>query len=312
MDENDLRKAEVSRLPSIVKLSVVITSNNSTSDVDRCLITLQQERKIEGIEIVVADSRSDDSLQEVITKYPEVVFIRFPGKTSLPVLWGAGIALSKGEVIAITDSTCVADAHWIAAILKAHESNHAVIGGAVESAQGKNMVEWAAYFCEYGQFIQPLLEGPANVLPGNNISFKRSTLTKGQEFVQNGFWKTSWCRRLQEEGIQLVSTPEIVIYDNKSYHLIPFLIRRFHHGRCFAGMRISRESRLKRASYVLASLLLPFLFVARTTSAIISKRRHLNQFILSLPISLLAILVWSAGELCGYLTGTGESCAYTC
>ncbi len=307
-----MKEGEISRLPSIVQLSVVIASNHSTREVDRCLRTLQQQRKVEGMEIIVADSRSDDSLQEVITKYPEVVFIRLPEKTPLPMLWGAGIARSQGEIIAITDSTCVADAHWISAILKAHESSHAVVGGAVEAGGDKNVVGWAAYFCEYGQFMRPLSEGPAHVLPGNNISFKRWTLTKGQEFVQNGFWKTYWCRRLQGEGIELISTPTMVIYDNKCYRLIPFLIRRFHHGRCFAGMRILRESSLMRAAYILASPLLPLLFLGRTTSAIVSKRRHLKPFILSLPVSILAIMVWSAGELCGYLTGIGDSCTYTC
>jgi hypothetical protein len=158
--------------------------------------------------------------------------------------------------------------------------------------------------------MQPVPEGPADVLPGNNISFKRWTLTKGQEFVENGFWKTYWCGRLQKEGIELVSTPTMVIYDNKCYRLMPFLIRRFHHGRCFAGMRILRESGLKRALYLLASPLLPFLFLARTTSAIAAKKRHFKRFVLSLHVSILAIVVWSAGEFCGYLTGTGKSCTY--
>lgn len=292
------------------QLSVVIASDHSIREVDRCLKTLLQQRGIEKIEIIIADSRGDDSLQEIMTKYPEVEFIRFPEKTALPILWEAGIARSQGKIIAVTDSTCVVDDHWVSAILKAHESSHPVIGGAVEVAEGKNLVDWAAYFCEYGQFMRPLTEGATDVLSGNNISFKRWTLTKGREFVQNGFWKTYWCRQLQEEGIQLVSTPSMVIYDNKSYRLVPFLIRRFHHGRCFAGMRVSQVSALKRAAYIAGSPLLPFLFLARTISTIVSKKRHLKQFIFSLPISFIAIVVWSVGEFYGYLTGTGKSCSY--
>ncbi|MGH9931657.1 MAG: glycosyltransferase [Pyrinomonadaceae bacterium] len=291
------------------ELSVVIASDHAIREADRCLKALLQQTGNEKIELIVADSRSDDSLQEIMTKYPGVEFIRFPEKTPLPMLLGAGIARSRGGIVAVTDATCVADSNWIAATLKAHQSSHPVIGGAVEAAEGKNMVDWAAYFCEYGQFMRPLLEGPAEVLSGNNISFKRWTLTKGQEFVQNRFWKTYWCRRLQEEGIQLVSTPSMVIYDHKSYRLIPFLIRRFHHGRCFAGMRVSQVSAFRRAAYFASSPLLPLLFLARTISSIVSKRRHLKQFILSLPISILAIMVWSLGEFCGYLAGAGESCA---
>ena len=310
MESRRPKDKEPSRAHDCPQLSVVIASDHSTREVEHILKVLLRQRPDDRIEIIVADSRADDSVQEVMKKYPEVAFSCFPEKTPLPMLWGGGIARSRGEIIAITDSTSVADCNWVPAILKAHESVHPVIGGAVEAAEGKNMVDWAAYFCEYGQFMRPLPEGPADVLAGNNISFKRWTLTKGQEFVQNGFWKTYWCRQLQEEGIQLVSTPSIVIYDKKSYRLLPFLIRRFHHGRCFAGMRISQISGFKRASYILGSPLLPFLFLARTISAIVPKRRHLKQFMLSLPISIVAIMVWSVGEFCGYLAGAGESCAY--
>jgi len=312
MNGHDLEIERLSRSQGVTQLSVVIASNHSLREVDQCLQSLQRQGPVAGIEIIVADSREDDSVKDVMTKYPDVAFICFPEKTPLPMLWGGGIARSKGGIIAITDSTSVADGNWIAAILKAHESADPVVGGAVEAAEGKNMVDWAAYFCEYGQFMRPLPEGPADVLSGNNISFKRWTLTKGREFAQTGFWKTYWCRGLQEEGIQLVSTPTMVIYDKKSYRLVPFLIRRFHHGRCFAGMRVSTISGLERASYILGSPLLPLLFLARTTRGVVSKQRHLKQFILSLPVSLLAIVVWSVGEFCGYLTGTGESCAHVC
>ncbi len=310
MYSNGRENEDMTRPLDAPQLSVVVASDHSIREVERCLKALLLQRRDGKTEIIIADSRKDDSLQALMTKYPEVVFLRFPENTAPPVLWGAGIARSKGEIIAVTDSTSIVDDRWVSAILKAHESSHPVIGGAVEVAEGRSLVDWAAYFCEYGQFMRPLAEGPADVLSGNNISFKKWTLTKGREFVQNGFWKTYWCRQLQEDGIQLVSTPTIVIYDDKGYRLIPFLIRRFHHGRCFAGMRISQISRFKRASYILGSPLLPFLFLARTISAIVPKRRRLKEFVLSLPVSLVAIVVWSVGEFCGYLTGTGDSCAY--
>ena len=312
MNTPDLKNIEPSRSPAgSPQLSVVIASDHSIGEVDRCLKALVKQRENGTIEIIVADARADDSVKDVMARYPDVAFIRFPEKTTLPILWGAGIQRSQGEIIAIADSTCVASDNWIAAILKAHESAHPVIGGAVEAAaEGRNALDWAAYFCEYGQFMRPLAEGPADVLSGNNIAFKRWTLTRGQQFVENGFWKTYWCRQLQGEGIGLVSTPAMVIYDKKSYRLFPFLVRRFHHARCFAGMRVSQISVLKRLFYIVGLPILPFVFLVRLISAIVPKKRHLTQFIISLPISFLAILAWSAGEMFGYLKGPGNSCAY--
>lgn len=292
------------------QLSVVVASDHSIREVDQCLKSLLGQRRNEKIEIIVADSRADNSLQAIITKYPDVEFIRFPEETTLPTLWGAGIAGSHGEIIAVTDSTSVVDNHWISAILEAHESSYPVIGGAVEVAERRKLLDWAAYFVEYGQFMQPLKEGRAQALPGNNISFKRWTLMKGPEFVRNGFWKTYWCRQLRDQGIQLVLTPSIVIYDKKSYQPIPFLIRRFQHGRCFAGMRLAKSGFVKRSAYALGSFLLPFIFFTRIVARITPKKRHLAKFFLSLPIIALAIVSWSLGECCGYLSGAGKSCAH--
>lgn len=292
------------------QLSVVVASDHSIREVDQCLKSLLGQRRNEQIEIIVADSRADNSLQDIITKYPDVEFIRFPEETTLPILWGAGIAGSHGEIIAVTDSTSVVDNHWISAILEAHESSYPVIGGAVEVNGISRLVDWAAYFCEYGQFMLPLTNGPATEVPGNNLSFKRWALDEGKEFTRDGFWKTYWCRKLQEKGIELELRPSMIVYYKKTFALIPFLARRFHHGRCFSGMRLSRSSFSKSAVFAVGSILLPSIFLMRTILRVIPKRRHFVEFTLSLPITMLAILFWSAGEFCGYLTGTGKSCAH--
>jgi len=291
-------------------LSIVIASNHSLAELERCLASLVQQSRGQEIEVIVADCGcQDEAIRDVKGKYPEILFIRFPENTPLPKLWGAGIERSTGEIIAITDSTCITDANWVSAILDAHTSSHPVIGGAVEIGDCKKWVDWAAYFCEYGHFMQPLKKGAAMELPGNNVSFKRETLKRGREFVQDGFWKTYWCRRLQEEGVQLMAVPSIVVYYKKSFGLTPFLIRRFHHGRCFAGMRVSQVPLLMRVFYIAGSPLLPFLLLGRTIAGVVPKKRYLKQFILSFPISVLAVVLWSIGEFCGYLTGTGKSCA---
>ena len=117
MDSQHLKDKEQSCVPGAPQLSAVIASNHSIRELDQGLKTLLQQRCNGNVEVIVADSRADDSLQEIIAKYPDVVFIRFAEKTPLPALWGAGIERSRGEIIAITDSTCTIDRHWVSAIL---------------------------------------------------------------------------------------------------------------------------------------------------------------------------------------------------
>jgi len=297
------------RCPSFPQLSVVIASVHSRAYLMKCLDNIIDQTH-DDIEIIVADS-SCSSILDLDNKYPQVRFIKFNEKASLPVLWGAGIRRSSGEIIAITDSSCVVNVDWVQSILKAHQSHSPIIGGAVENSASKRAVDWAAYFCDYGQFMYPLTKGAVNVLPGNNISFKRWALEKGREYAFSGeFWKAHWCRKLQDEGIELMSEPSILVYYTKSYKLIPFLIRRFHHGRCFAGMRVGQTVLSKRAFYALGSIFLPPVLLYRTMAPILKKRRLLKEFFFSLPIMLLAIWFWSIGEMFGYVAGAGRSCEY--
>lgn len=291
-------------------LSVVVASAASVRDLEACLSALAQQDLGRGVEIIVADCCQDEARQDLTATYPYVTWSRFSSPVTLPGLWGAGIARATGQIIAITETTCVVDHRWVATILQAHEGPHAVIGGAVEVEGRRSLVDWAAYFCEYGQFMLPLVKGVVHELPGNNVSFKRWVLQHGQEYVQPGFWKTYWCRKLQAAGIELVAAPAMVVHYKKTFRLRPFLIRRFHHGRCFAGMRIAQDAALKRVFYALASPLLPLVFLYRIITAIVPKKRYLKEFVLSLPVSCLAIVSWSCGECWGYLTGPGDSCKW--
>lgn len=289
------------------KLSVIVACTRASRDVEPVLSSLRGQAGIESIEIIVVDGSGDQAAERSKGENARTTTIRFPRGTTLPTLWGAGIAQSRGEIIAIMDAFSIPDPQWIAATLAAHEADDLIVGGAVDPMPERSLVDWAAYFCEYGQFMRPLKEGVASELPGNNIAFKRAALERGKRFVEPEFWKTYWCRALQQEGVRLRAVSSMVIHDRKSYRLLPFLVRRYHHGRCFAGMRNRQSSAFMRLLYFLGTPLLPVIFLRRITKPVIEKRRYLRQFLLSLPVSILAVVSWSWGECCGYLAGPGRS-----
>lgn len=292
------------------RLSVVIACTHSMRDLAPVLSSLLGQEGAEEVEIIVVDGSGDRAVDHARLWGEGVMTLRFPQGTTLPVLWGAGIQQSHGAMIAILDDCSVPDRQWVSSILAAHESPDLVVGGSVDPSPERSLVDWAAYFCEYGQFMQPLPGGTVSELPGNNIAFKRAALGRGTAFVDPGFWKTYWCRALQHEGVQLRSAPSMRVYDRKSYRLVPFLIRRYHHGRCFAGMRRRQISPVMRVLYAIGTPVLPALFIWRIAGPIMQKRRYLPQFMLSFPILILAVASWSWGECCGYLAGAGRSCGF--
>ncbi len=295
-----------------LQLSVIIADSGVSTQIERCLRTLVTQARVVQAEIIVVHRTQDTLMTMVKAAYPEVTFVGPSKQANLPALLGEGIARSSGQIIAITDTSCVIDDHWLTSIVEAHRSECPVVGGAVEPASFGKLLDWAAYFCDYGQFMRPFREGPAAEMPGNNLSFKRWALGRcnpdGADVAMN-FWKSQWCSGLRQKGFELLLTPTVVLRTERTHRLLPFLRRRFHHGRCFAGMRLAQTTSRRRAFYVMGSAVLPFLFLARLVQRITPKRRHMRKFILAFPLIAVAVTCWSAGEFYGYLRGPGHSCA---
>ena len=67
-----------------------------------------------------------------------------------------------------------------------------MIGGSVDKHcdTGHGLFAWALYFNEYGLFMPPVVSGPAAIVPGSNVSYKRALLFDGPKARYAVFWKT--------------------------------------------------------------------------------------------------------------------------
>lgn len=291
-------------------LSVIVAGTASLSDAQICLEAIVRQCRDERAEILVTSSATYDAPPGIGANGVPVTLIDLPLTASLPAHLREAIACSAGEIIAVTDRTCAVDSDWIRAILHVQRGPHPVVGGAVEPLGLRSVVDWAAYFSDYGQFMLPFPAGTAREIPGNNFALKRWVLTQGGEFPDGGFWKTFWCQRLQAQGISLYMTPAMVVYYRKAFRFWPFLVRRFHHGRCFGGMRSAELNVRERALRIATAPGLPMLFCARIVRAVLPKRRYRREFVAAFPVIMLATTAWALGELVGYLRGPGESCRH--
>jgi hypothetical protein len=292
------------------RLSIIVASVGPGDDLQSALCDLAHGGSASGVEVILVERVSDVVQPERPGAPDGVVRIRVPDTATLPRLLGTALEYARGEIIAITDTRCELDEGWAATLLRAHESPYPVIGGAVDPGAIRRLVDWAAYLTDYGQFMLPLTEGIAAELPGNNISMKRWTLERGREFTHGEFWKTYWCGQLQADGLQLYLAPQLTVRYRCGYDLWPFLVRRFHHGRCFAGMRLRQLRGLKRVAYLAGAPALPVMLLARTVRAVLPKRRHVGKLVLAMPMIFLAMLSWALGELVGYSSGPGRSCKH--
>jgi len=289
------------------KLSVVIPSINGTKSLADCIVALEQQKHNDEIEIVVCESFDDAAAQTTHAQFPNVRFIHFRERKSIPELRVTGLMNARGDILALTEDHCIVHEHWVESVLSAHTSPYLVIGGAVENVAVERLIDWAVFFCEYGRYMLPVVSGATKDLPGPNVSYKRVVLDDFRGVFTTAVWESFWHSQLMNAGITLFSDPRLIVYHRKNFTLRGFLRERFHYARSFAGERVKDATWIRRAMYVCGAPLLPPLLLWRIVTAIWRKHRQRRELILSLPYIFLFTLLWSLGEFIGYVAGQGTS-----
>jgi glycosyltransferase involved in cell wall biosynthesis len=293
-------------------LSVVIATHNAHAVIATCLDALaRQEPRPARLQIIVSDSSEDGTDQLVRAHYPEIELLHFEAALTLPELRGRAIARATGHVVAILDPYSVAAPDWASAVLSAHARYDApVIGGTVDLYQPeqRGWLEWTTYFNEYGLFMSPTICGAVDIVPGSNVSYKRAALFDGPRPRYPVFWKTFANQELAARGVPLWLAPDIRVALNKPIRFSEFLRSRYHHGRCYAAMRVEQAGTTMRWARGLSAPLVAPVLLARWTLGFWPKRARRLRWLATMPAQLLLFGSWAYGELCGYLAGSGGAC----
>lgn len=290
-----------SREPS---LSVVIASVNGLPYLEKCLESL--ERRCPDAEVIVADW-TDASTRELIrTRWPDVRLLSFDEPMAVPELRAAGIGAAAAPYVAVIEDHCVVRNGWANRLVRAHREGHSVVGGSIRNGATERIRDWAAFFCEYSEHMEPVAGGAVQSLPGMNVSYDRRAIKAMDALLREGRWETWLHPHLQQRGFELYSEPRVSIDHVKDFGFREFLSQRYHYARSHAGMR-NRELGAKRLVYLLgAPALVPLLYY-RIARNVFRKRRHRREFLLATLLVVLYLAVWAFGEAVGYAFGGGRS-----
>ncbi len=294
-----------------VQLSVVIAAHNASDVIASCLSALAAQSGQVTLEVILADSSTDATAAVVGTQFPWVRLLHCDEPLTIPALRGRGIAAAEGAVIAMLDPFCVAAPDWATQVVNAHARQpHLVVGGPVDlyRAASASYATWALYLNEYGLFMSPVVRGATWILPGSNLSYKRAALFDGLTPRYPVFWKTHANQIIKGAGSALWLEPDVRVELNKPMPIGDFFRTRYHHGRCFAGMRVDGASWTTRIARAASTLLVPVVLMGRWTVGFWPKRRRRVRFVATMPAQVALFSVWAWGEAWGYLRGTGRSC----
>jgi glycosyltransferase involved in cell wall biosynthesis len=290
-------------------VSVVVASMTGGQALLDCVDSFKRQGPSSKLEIVVAECGTADLPDQVSTEDPQVRFLQFRERRSIPELRGAGLLAARGRILAMTEDHCLAGEGWLAAVIEAHQAADAAIGGAVENLATERAIDWAVYFCEYGRYMLPFVQGPSDDLPGPNVTYKREALGEFEDLLRAGTWEPLWHWRLKTRGLVLSRDPRLIVYHRKQFTFGGFIGERYHYARSFAGQRFAGALWFRRWLFAAGTPLLPALVLCRMALQIIPKGRHVWELLRALPCIVAFTVAWAVGEGVGYVFGSGQSAA---
>ena len=285
------------------ELSVIIVSYNAIDTIQHCLDSLERQTTSRGFETIVVDSSTDGTGELVKKKFPRVKLYRFSERKFPGDARNIGISLAKTKILAFLDADCQAESNWIEEIVKAHNFPHQVIGGAIANGNPESYVGWAAYFCEFSQWMPGTKPQWMTDIPGANISYKKEIFETHGGFIEGTYCSdTDFHWRIGDHGHSLLFHPSILVSHINISSLERFLRHEYFHGRSFARVRVGSRglSGWRRAAYVtFLPLVLAKLLLERSRSVFRSSI-YLPQFLKVSPLLAVGVFCWSLGEAVGY------------
>ncbi len=285
-------------------LSVVVASVNGFPYLGRCLEALH--RTAPWAEVVVADWTDEVTRTRIREGWPDVRLLSFDEPTSVPELRAAGIGASTGRCVALIEDHCIVRDGWADGLVRWHGDGHQVVGGPITNVVRRRVRDRAAFYCEYNGFLLPVDTGPTDDLPGMNVSYDREAIAAMQDLLDEGRWETMLHPRLRERGFAFWIDPALVIEHAKDFGFLEFASQRYHYARSYAGER-NASLGSRRFLYALGTPLLVPLLLRRILGNVSRSGEERRGVRSAMPLIVVYLLVWAAGEAVGYLRGGGRS-----
>lgn len=289
-------------------LSVVIASAAEGDFLFSCLDALLPEARAKGIEVIVVDRRGGATVERLKRDYAEVRLFETPPaeRLSVPALRHRGAREAKGEVVCVVEEHCHPAPDWLATIEASFEEGDAAIGGPVHPQRFEAVRDWAIYFSEFHNYLPPWEPGPREALNGVNIAYDREKLLAVGEALDGGYWEVVAHPLLLRSGA-FRSVPGMIVRHAGPFDFGFYLSQRSLLSRVWGAGQRERVPFAKRAFYLIAAPLFPFLLLLRIVGRVRASGAWTGELVKAMPQLFLIALAYVWGEWCGYLLGYGDS-----
>ena len=196
------------------KVSVVVCAYNADKTIDSCLVSLK-ELNYPNYEVIVVNDGSSDRTLEIAKSYDYIKLITQENK-GLSVARNVGLEAATGEIIAYTDSDCVADPDWLTyMVAKFLSSGLSAVGGPNFPPPEDSLVPSCVAVSPGGPTHVLLSDEVAEHIPGCNMAFRREALLEIGGFdplFRAAGDDVDVCWRLQDKGYTIGFSPAAVVW----------------------------------------------------------------------------------------------------
>lgn len=302
--------------PDAPRLSIVVTIVEGGGALRRFLTAVRSQAGAPPLEVLVPWDDSVPDLDGLRAEFPEVTWLALGAvPTTHPVHTAAGqhelydrrraagLAAATGDLIAILEDRGAPRADWAATAVRLHgEHRFGVIGGAIEP-EPSSLLNWAFWVCDFSRYGLPFQSGPARWVSDVNVTYKRTAIEATRSLWRERYQEPVVHWALLERGDTLYLSADLVVQHQLApLRLGPLLPQRFDWGQLFGAIQARHNNLLTRLARVAMSPLIPLVVLARH-GRLQARRGDSARFVRAIPILLVLLVAWTAGETWGQLSG---------
>jgi glycosyltransferase involved in cell wall biosynthesis len=226
-------------LPRSPFVSVIVCSYNGAKTLAACLQSLGN-LNYSDYEVILVDDGSTDNTAQIAEQFPHVRYIHQKNH-GLSHARNTGAAAAKGEVLAYTDSDCMADVDWLYYLIGTLLSGEfAGVGGPNITPPAQNWIQACVAASPGGPSHVLLTDTIAEHIPGCNMAFYRSAFENiggfDTEYHRAGD-DVDFCWRLQQSGCVIGFSPTALVWHHRRFTLRAFLKQQEGYGEAESLLR---------------------------------------------------------------------------
>lgn len=222
-------------VPNPPRVTVVICARDAERTLEACLTSMRALR-YPNYEVVVVNDGSTDATGAIARRYPEFTLIEQENR-GLSVARNVGAAAASGEIVAYTDSDCVADPDWLTYLVYKFREGFVAVGGPNLSPPEEERVPACVAASPGGPTHVLLSDDVAEHIPGCNMAFRKKTLDEIRGFdpiYRAAGDDVDLCWRLQKAGHEIGFSPAAVVWHFRRNTVGAYLRQQMGYGRAEA------------------------------------------------------------------------------